>query len=127
MTHDEHRDRHILLHREFDELLADYMTERAEWPSVPPTWPTTKPSRSSPRCSASGWTSGRKIVGFMADNLIDAEIERRTERGKRLAEKYPELKGKTFTEFADAMLQEMEIDFVTCCEMYDALNPKEGG
>lgn len=25
MTHDEHRDRHVLLHREFDELLADYM------------------------------------------------------------------------------------------------------
>lgn len=45
--------------------------------------------------------------------------------GKRLAEKYPELKGKTFEEFADAMIREMNIDFVTCCEMYDALNPKE--
>ena len=55
---------------------------------------------------------------------IDAELERRTERGKRLAEKYSELKGLTFEQFADAMLQEMDIDFVTCCEIYDALNPE---
>lgn len=64
-------------------------------------------------------------MGFMPDNMIDAELERRAAMGKRLAEKYPELKGKTFEEFADAMIREMNIDFVTCCEMYDALNPKE--
>ena len=58
----------------------------------------------------------------MAD-FVDAEIVRRTERAKKLAEKFPELaEAKDYTDFllrADAA--GLELDFITSCEMWDAL------
>ena len=33
MTPDEHRERHALLHKMLDELVADYLTEAARYPS----------------------------------------------------------------------------------------------
>lgn len=33
MTHDEHRERHVLLHRMFDELLGDFISHTDKLPS----------------------------------------------------------------------------------------------
>lgn len=55
-------------------------------------------------------------------NEIDAEIERRSERGKRLASRFADLpKGLSFTEFLlHPLIDDLNLDFVTASEMFDA-------
>lgn len=53
----------------------------------------------------------------------DEEIRRRTERGKQLAKRYPDLKGLGYPAFLNRILDELpDMDFITSSEMYDALN-----
>lgn len=55
--------------------------------------------------------------------FIDDTIEERINNGKLLANKFPELKGLSFTEFMDKL--PIELDFITANEMYDELNKQE--
>lgn len=57
---------------------------------------------------------------------IDAEIERRSERAKRLAKRFNSLpKGMSFVEFLlHPEIDALELDFVTASEMYDAYQNK---
>lgn len=47
------------------------------------------------------------------------EIERRTNAGKELASRFPELKGVSFAEFLEKC--PLDLDFITANEMYEAL------
>ena len=53
-------------------------------------------------------------------DFIEEEIKRRTENAKKLADKFPELKGLSFDQFIEKL--PMELDFVTLSEMYDFIN-----
>lgn len=52
--------------------------------------------------------------------MASAEIVNRTETGKLLAAKLPELKGGTFSEFLQKC--PLDLDFITANEMYKAIN-----
>ncbi len=54
------------------------------------------------------------------EDFIDNEIERRSLNGKKLAKKFPELKGLSYEKFMEKL--PIDLDFITSCEMYDELN-----
>jgi len=68
---------------------------------------------------------------------IDATIERRAQRGKRLANRFADLpRGLTWTEFLMRdEIADLELDFITARKMYDAYcavgetthDPADGG
>lgn len=55
-------------------------------------------------------------------DFIEKIIEERTNNAKKLAKKFPEFKGLSWTEFLEKL--PMELDFVTKSEMFDAINSK---
>jgi hypothetical protein len=57
---------------------------------------------------------------YLLENFVEATIKERSNAGKLLAKKFPELKGLTYSEFL--MKLPIELDFITSCEMYEAIN-----
>lgn len=55
-------------------------------------------------------------------DFIKKIIEERTNNAKKLAKKFPELKGLSWTEFQEKL--PMSLDFITMSEMFDAINSK---
>jgi len=55
------------------------------------------------------------------NDFIDAEIDRRSERGRRLAVQYENLpKGLDFEQFlAHPDIDDLDLDFITASEMFD--------
>ena len=58
------------------------------------------------------------------NELANATIKERTETAKLLASKFPELIGLSYEDFL--MNCPIELDFITSCEMYKALNKLSG-
>jgi hypothetical protein len=54
------------------------------------------------------------------DKFVKDEISQRSSNGQLLAKKFPELKGLSYQEFL--LKLPINVDFITGCEMYDALN-----
>ena len=55
------------------------------------------------------------------DDFVDAEIQRRSQRGKKLAKRFSDFPaGLEYTDFAQKCFDKgLELDFITSCEMYD--------
>lgn len=53
-------------------------------------------------------------------NFIDNEIESRKSNAKKLAKKFPELKGLSYPEMLEKL--PMELDFVTSSSLHEQLN-----
>lgn len=53
---------------------------------------------------------------------VDAEIDRRSARGKRLAGQFTKLpKGMNWNQFlVHPYIADLDLDFITACEMFDA-------
>ena len=54
------------------------------------------------------------------EKMIEDEIQKRGQAGKLLASKFPELAGLSWIKFQEQC--PLRLDFITACEMYDALN-----
>ncbi len=54
------------------------------------------------------------------DKAVHGVIKGRSNNGEKLAKKFKELKGLSFSEFMDKL--PMELDFITANEMFRALN-----
>jgi len=69
-------------------------------------------------------TKGCRKMKNILDDFVDAEIERRSQRGKKLAKRFSDFPaGLEYKDFVRKCFDEgLELDFITSCEMYDAYN-----
>ena len=56
------------------------------------------------------------------EKFVSEVIGKRTANAKLLAKKFPEFRGLSYSEFSEKL--PIELDFITSCEMFEALNPK---